>query len=90
MSRSRKKAIIKDRPRNVNAAAFYWRRVRSAIKNAIRSCRDLENLEVPDPKNIVNDYDYCDYIIDYEHDYKPTRWWTLVDILEYRTKYRRK
>lgn len=90
MSRSRKKAIIKDKPRNYNAAAFYWRRVRAAINNAIRSCKDLENLEVPNPKNIVNDYDYCDYIFDSEHDYSPRRWWTRKDIEEARTKNRRK
>lgn len=90
MSRSRKKAILKDKPRNGKKASSYWRAVRSRIKTAIKSCKNYEELEIPNPKTVVNDYDYCDYIIDYEHDYKPTRWWTLVDILEYRTKYRRK
>jgi hypothetical protein len=26
--------------------------------------KDIEICDIPDPKLIVNDYDYCDYIID--------------------------
>ena len=67
MSRSIRKAIIKDRPRNYKKSSKYWRTVRSCIKNSIRNCKNLEELEIPDPKIIVNDYDYCDYIFDYEY-----------------------
>ena len=67
MSRSHKKGYIKDRPRNIKKSSLYWRRIRSSIKNIIRSCKDFENLDIPNPKTIVNDYDYCDYIIDYEN-----------------------
>jgi hypothetical protein len=95
MSRSHKKAIIKDRPRNHKKSSLYWRRVRSAIKNKIRSCDDLDKLEIPNPKTIVNDYDYCDYIIDYEHDKGPDYFWynrfyTDEDKIRRWIKYRRK
>jgi hypothetical protein len=90
MSRSRKKAIIKDRPRRKKKASLYWRNIRSTIKNSIRSCKNLEDLEIPDPKTIVNDYDYCDYTIDYEFDTEPTKYWSREYILENREKNRRK
>lgn len=75
MSRSRKKAILKDKPKNQKRTSFYWRIVRSAIKNVIRSCKNYEDLEIPDPKTIVNDYDYCDYKIDYEYDRSSGYFW---------------
>lgn len=64
MSRSVKKAIVKD-----SKPDKYWKQIRSTIKNTIRSSslEDLEELEIPDPKTIVNDYDYCDWTADYEH-----------------------
>lgn len=92
MSRSRKKAIIKDKPRNRNRASLYWSSVRSTINTAIRSCRNYEDLEIPDPKTIVNDYTYCDYIIDYEYCNLRSNWWTHHRVLaeEYVRKLRRK
>lgn len=95
MSRSRKKAIIKDKPRNKKRTSIYWRRVRSVIKNKIRSCRDFENLEIPNSKSIVNDYDYCDYVIDYEYDRRPGYFWNNdlesdEDMIRRWNKYRRK
>jgi hypothetical protein len=46
----------------------YWKRVRGTTKTMLRS-KDIEELEeasIPDPKTIVNDYDYIDqwYICD--------------------------
>jgi len=67
MSRSKKKAILKDRPKNHKKSSLYWRTIRSAIKNVIRSCQNFEDLEIPNPKTIISDYDYCDYKIDYEY-----------------------
>lgn len=97
MSRSYKKAILKDKPKNHSRTAMYWRKIRRVIKNKIRSYpwglinqtmdderyeyspdwgmslikdmpKDIPDLEdtLPDPKSIVNDYDYCDFIIDFE------------------------
>lgn len=63
MSRSYKKAIIKDRPRNYKKSSLYWRKVRRVQKQALK-----QNKDIPNPKTIVNDYDYCDYKIDYEYD----------------------
>jgi hypothetical protein len=92
MARSRKKAILKDRPRNIKKTTMYWRAIRSTIKTAIRSCKDLEELELPDPKTIVNDYNRCDYIIDYEYIPDDGNWWTNYKQMsdENREKYRRK
>ena len=68
MSRSTRKPIIKDRPRNHKKSSLYWRSVRSTIKQSIREIaqlEDKEDFEIPNPKEIVNDYNYCDYIFDY-------------------------
>lgn len=70
MSRSTRKPIIKDRPRNHKKSSLYWRSVRSTIKQSIREIsqlEDKEDFEIPNPKEIVNDYNYCDYVFDYEH-----------------------
>ena len=42
----------------------YWRRVRGTTKNILRSkdINELEEVPLPDPKEIVNDYEYVDYI----------------------------
>lgn len=65
MSRSRKKAIYKDR-----GLRPYWRYVRSGINKAVRDILyliDKEDYNIPDPKEIVNDYDYSDYTLNYEY-----------------------
>jgi hypothetical protein len=73
MSRSRKKAIIKEKS---FLKKLYWRTARAAANTAIRSCKDLEILEIPNPKTIINDYTYCDFIIDYEYCNLRSNWWT--------------
>lgn len=124
MSRSYKKAIIKDSYKG--RTAIYWRKVRRAIKNKIRSYpwaihnqtmdderyeynpdwemslikdmpEDIPDLEdtLPDPKSIIEDYTYCDYIIDYENKYPWNRHIMreeefLKDWKESRAKHRRK
>ena len=57
MSRSKKKPIYKDKGNKKD----YWKTVRRVTKHALRN--GDENL--PDPKEIVNDYEYCDFIIDF-------------------------
>jgi hypothetical protein len=67
MSRSRRQPIIKDRPRNEKKSSLYWRIVRRVINNKVRQIikTDEDEVDLPEPKEIVNDYDYCDYVIDY-------------------------
>lgn len=65
MSRSRKKPILKDRPRNIKKSSLYWRTVRRVIKDRVRYYQDsIDDENLPLPEEIVNDYDYCDYIWD--------------------------
>jgi len=90
MSRSYKLAIIKDRPRNVKKSSIYWRNVRSTQNNAIRSCRNFEELEIPNAKTIVDDYDYCDYVVDHEYSNFVSAWHTREDNEKDKEKYSRK
>jgi hypothetical protein len=70
MSRSRRQPIIKDRPRNEKKSTFYWRTVRRVINDKVRMLKYEPDSDenIPEPKEIVNDYDYCDYMIDYRND----------------------
>jgi hypothetical protein len=68
MSRSRRKPIIKDKPRN-HKASIYYRRVRRAVKQSIKKEEELQPLS----REIVNDYDYCDYIMGFGG------WWGHLD-----------
>lgn len=86
MSRSRKKAILKDKADKRQ----YWRTVRSATNNAIRSCKNWEDLEIPDPRTIYNDYDYCDWVFKTEYDPWINIWYTHEDLIRDRKLYRRK
>ena len=62
MSRSTKKPIYKDSPRNHNRAAVYWRTVRRVINAKIRYYQeDVDDITIPIPQEVVNDYDYIDY-----------------------------
>ncbi len=60
MSRSRKKAIVKDNPKRKE---LFRRRIRRTIKTSLASGKE----ELPNPKTIVNDYDYCDYKFNFEY-----------------------
>lgn len=63
MSRSKRKPIIKDRPRNNKKSTLYWRIVRRVTKQYVKLGK-----EIPNEKTIVNDYDYCDYTMDLTKD----------------------
>jgi len=67
MSRSRKTPIIKDHPRNVKRS--YWRKVRRVLKLKVHGLNEqnLDDVIIPQPREIIDDYDYCDYIIDYRN-----------------------
>lgn len=69
MSRSRKKPIVKDGPRNQKKGAKYHRAVRRVTNEKIRYLNEeLDDNVIPDPKEIVNDYDYSDYKFDFRFD----------------------
>lgn len=87
MSRSHKKlAIVKDSGKRIR----YWRSVRIRIKNVLNSFKeDYEELELPNPKTIVNDYNYCDSLY-YAEYATPTTYSTEEDIKEDRIKIKRK
>ena len=61
MSRSRKiYPNIKDK----GFKNLYWKTIRSSINQVVRGFlkkRDLDDTELPNPKTIINDYDYSDY-----------------------------
>lgn len=91
MSRSRRKPIIKDRPRNAKKSSLYWRVVRRVINDKVRQLFSNPDKEpdLPEPKEIVNDYDYCDFKIDYrDPDWKNVV--TSKNINEYIEKQKRK
>lgn len=84
MSRSFKKAIIKQCHRNYKKSTKYWRVIRRCQKQAVNSSKD-----VPDPKSIVNDYDYSDYTINYEFGRSRINFWLKNREIE-ENKYERK
>jgi hypothetical protein len=50
---------------------MYWRTVRRVQNQKVKSLvLDPQNDHIPEPKTIVNDYDYCDYVIDNEYNKK--------------------
>jgi hypothetical protein len=66
MSRSRRKPVVKDKPRNEKSGAKYWRTVRRVTNEKVKYLNEaLDDETLPIPKEIVNDYDYSDYNIDY-------------------------
>ena len=69
MSRSIKKPIIKDSPRNFQKSQIYWRTIRRVINHTIRNFKNnLDEMILPKEKSIVNDYDYSDYTSDCRND----------------------
>lgn len=74
MSRSNKLPIIKERPRNHKKSTEYWRKVRRVISQSVRKLffKDEDEVVIPNPKEVVNDYDYSDYTIDMRDISKPS------------------
>ena len=72
MSRSRRKAIYKDK-----GIRPYWRHVRRSINNAVRDIfhlADKEDYNIPNPREIIDDWEYCDYKFDCEYKQKDSEW----------------
>ena len=79
MSRSYKKPIIK----NKSDSRWYNRTVRRVTKNSFRKASqemmnyspqwlweaedEIVEIEIPNPKNIINDWDFCDWKIDFRN-----------------------
>ena len=65
MSRSRKLPIHKDSSRSTKKSSEYWRTIRRVIKSRVRYYNEtIDDETLPLPEEIINDYDYCDYIWD--------------------------
>ena len=62
MSRSKRQSIIKDRPRNYKKSTAYWRKIRRIQKIEVDLIKLKEEIEISNPKEIINDYDYSDYL----------------------------
>lgn len=64
MSRSYRKAVLKDRPRNYKISQFanrIIRRVQGCCVRGIALLTDIEAYSIPDAHSIFSDYNYCDY-----------------------------
>ena len=69
MSRSIKQPIKKDKPRNFQKSAIYWRTIRRVINHTIRNFRNnIDEMILPKEKTIVNDYDHEDWVSDCRND----------------------
>lgn len=64
MSRSRKKPIVKDKTGHTWYNRVIRRRQRQQVKG-ISSLTDVLEYTISQPKELVNDYDVCDYRFDY-------------------------
>ncbi len=67
MSRSKKQNVIKDHGKNQKLR--YHRKIRRVIKHCIKNIH-TEDYSLPNFKEIINDYDYCDYVFMYHGDDK--------------------
>lgn len=92
MGKSRKKhAIVKDKN-----GRYYNRTIRRVVKQQVRDIKNLQDLldyRISLAKEIVNDYDVCDYIVNYEHlrgFWKRMLLRSNIDITEYINKIKRK
>lgn len=68
MSRSRKKPIVKDKTGHTWYNRIVRRRQRQQVKGII-SLKDVLEYNVSQPKELVNDYDVCEYKLDYTAEY---------------------
>lgn len=72
MSRSKKKAIYKDKGIN-----HYLKMVRGSINSAVRDIFyliDKDDYLIPHPKETICDYEYSDYKIDCEYKHIDSEW----------------
>lgn len=92
MSRSYRKAIVKDKPKNYKISQFanrIIRRVEGGYVRSILSLADMETYNIPSRAEIFNAYDYCDYrfVPEYRYSNKEK---SEQDNIDYVNKWRRK
>lgn len=66
MSKSKKLPIYKDK--GIAHHEDFRRKIKRATRQKVKEVMyltDIESYELPAPKVLVNDYDWCDYIFDY-------------------------
>lgn len=66
MSRSKRLPIYKDH--GAARHSEYRRKIKRAIRQKVKdilNLADRESYELPNPKALVNEWDWCDYIFDY-------------------------
>ena len=78
MSRSRKKAIVKDG----TYGGEYWRVIRREWKQKLKHNYYLEGFSLRNNRSIINDWDFCDYIVVWEYGMEPTKYLSEDDIKE--------
>lgn len=91
MSRSKKLPWIKDNG-GKGSHTIYRRKVKRRIRQSVRDISrlsDIETYDIPNPKTIVNDYDWCDYKFEYLIPFV-FRGFTLEDFFEAQRKAMRK
>jgi ribosomal protein L7/L12 len=74
MSKSFKKPIYKD---NGSAKSTYHKVIRSSVNQALREAKklvEIEDLILPEAKELINDYDYRDYTSDYRFEEDDDEW----------------
>ena len=66
MSKSKKLPICKDK--GIAQHSTFRRKIKRRIRQKVKellTLLDIESYELPSPKVLVNDYDWCDYIFDF-------------------------
>jgi len=73
MSRSYKLAICKDK----GLKESYWKKVRRITNQKVKDFlkKDMDEVQLPNPKSIMNDYAYSDYTIDYHFNRSSSYFW---------------
>ena len=61
MNKSKRKPIIKDKPRNIKASSYY-KKIRRTIKQKLKEAEIDEETELSNSKSIENDFNYWDYV----------------------------
>ena len=90
MAKSRKLPIYKDGLAKEHR--LMRRRIRRSIKLRVKdilSLIDKDIYDIPNSKSLVNDYDWCDYVLDYRFCVKP-RYKVLDDWGKYYKEIREK
>lgn len=66
MSRSKRKPIVKDKP-SVGKRKYH-RKIRRVTKSKVKSIEEDDIL--PLPQDLINDWNYCDWFIDFRNNAK--------------------